>query len=383
MPTPHSARKNPCSADLSARDLGIAAVHPRSEGISVQCSNFGFTQARFQNCQPNRNDQRAEMFLVSLGAGNGADAKARPGGAFSNIPRVRRPRSDEVSGLMALGKPSWFKLEPASFLSDGQVDAMSTQELGACLRLLCRQWIDGYVPDDLRVLGRLCRLDDKRMREAWITLSLFFPEIGPGKRANRFMWVEREKVVAELERRSDDGTRAANKRWNAKRDTEIDGSPNGSGMPAAMQEKSREEQSREQEIRTEQKREEGGFSPRVITNRNSTESQLAEDLLNKINLPATAGNVSVVAASITAVTTQFDCCLSEAGDFLEMAAEADRSLGVEIDRFWFEDAKYKAWADQRQCTKHPESGLTVTGSCWACYSEKHRGDRPEMQEGVA
>lgn len=158
-------------------------------------------------------------------------------------------RCNSVGGatLMALQKPEWFRMDPAKFLSDGQVDAMSTLELGACLRLLCRQWLDGFIPDDLRVLGRLCRLDASGMREAWTTLQTFFPVVEPGKRANRFMWIEREKVVADLEKRSDEGTRAARKRWDAR-----NGTPNGSPiaepnrlpMPQPMQEQSRAEQTR-------------------------------------------------------------------------------------------------------------------------------------------
>jgi len=91
---------------------------------------------------------------------------------------------------MAIQKPEWFKVDPAKFLSDAQVDVMSTLELGACLRLLCRQWLDGYIPDDLRLLARLCRLDATAMDEAWVTLEPFFPAIEPGKRANRYMWIE-------------------------------------------------------------------------------------------------------------------------------------------------------------------------------------------------
>jgi uncharacterized protein YdaU (DUF1376 family) len=133
---------------------------------------------------------------------------------------------------MAIQKPEWFKMDPAKFFSDAQVDVMSTLELGACFRLLGRQWIDGHIPDDQRVLARLCRLDESSMGEAWVALSAFFPVVTPGKRANRFMWIEREKVIADLERRSDEGTRAARKRWNEsrKRDAAPNAAPNGLPM---------------------------------------------------------------------------------------------------------------------------------------------------------
>jgi len=80
---------------------------------------------------------------------------------------------------MAIQKPEWFKMDPAKFLSDVQVDGMSTVELVACFRLLCRQWLDGYIPDDLHLLARLRRLDAAGMDEAWVTLCHFFPVVEP------------------------------------------------------------------------------------------------------------------------------------------------------------------------------------------------------------
>ena len=147
---------------------------------------------------------------------------------------------------MAIEKPSWFKMDAAKFLSDAQVDVMSTLELGACFRLMCRQWIDGSIPDDQRLLARLCRLNAEEMGQAWVTLATFFPITEPGKRANRFMWLEREKVIADLERKSDEGTRAARKRWNEtkKGNSTPNAIPNGSPMPEAMQEKIRIDKNR-------------------------------------------------------------------------------------------------------------------------------------------
>jgi uncharacterized protein YdaU (DUF1376 family) len=144
---------------------------------------------------------------------------------------------------VAIQKPEWFKMDPAKFLSDAQVDVMTTVELGACLRLMCRQWLDGFIPEDQKMLARLCRVDAAAMAEAWITLSHFFPIVESGKRANRFMWIERAKVVADLERRSDEGTKAAKKRWDDVRNKR-DATPNGSPMPDPMQDQTRAEQTR-------------------------------------------------------------------------------------------------------------------------------------------
>jgi len=153
-------------------------------------------------------------------------------------------------------------MNPAKFLSDKIVDALSTLELGACLRLLCRQWIDGDIPDDLELLARHCRLAEAEMQRAWSILSGFFPVVGPGKRANRYMWIEREKVIADLERKSDEGTRLARKRWDdVKNKRNAAGNANGSaasnpastvsGMSGAVQEQIGEEKSRKEQTREE------------------------------------------------------------------------------------------------------------------------------------
>jgi hypothetical protein len=61
------------------------------------------------------------------------------------------------------------------------------------------------------------------------------------------MWIERDKVIADLERRSDEGTRAARKRWDEVRNKPY-AIPNGSPMPNPlgnpMQDQSRADQTR-------------------------------------------------------------------------------------------------------------------------------------------
>lgn len=147
---------------------------------------------------------------------------------------------------MAHERPPWFKFDPSAFLSDAQVDAMTTLELGACLRLLCRQWIDGDLPGDLHTLGRLCRLDGSCMGDAWVTLCHFFPEVENGRRANRFMWIEREQIMAAMDKKSSDGSKAARNRWDKLRNSS-DATPNGSPMPHPMQEEDKEQEKEEEQ----------------------------------------------------------------------------------------------------------------------------------------
>ena len=112
-------------------------------------------------------------------------------------------------------KPDWFKMNPAMFLQDSLVEAMTTEELGMTFRLLCRQWIDGWIPDDLDLIARLCRVNRSAIGASWDSLlSKFFPEIEPGKRANRFMWQERELVIQAMSKKQTDGRIAVTKRWD-------------------------------------------------------------------------------------------------------------------------------------------------------------------------
>jgi uncharacterized protein YdaU (DUF1376 family) len=219
---------------------------------------------------------------------------------------------------MSIQKPEWFKVDAAKFLSDARVDAMSTLELGACFRLLCRQWLDGAIPDDPRLLARLCRLDEATMREAWLTLCDFFPVVEPGKRANRFMWIEREKVIADLERRSDEGTRAANKRWNEARKNRGDAipitTPNGSPMPEPMQDQTRPD--------TDQTRPDkpAAALSRALKKQKSTEDSMIRTILETYpRRIAPAKTCRAIEKAILRVSKEKCCSRGDAADFIYAA----------------------------------------------------------------
>ena len=112
-------------------------------------------------------------------------------------------------------KPFWFPIEPAAFLSDSLVDQMTTLELGACFRLLCRQWIDGDLPDDQEQLRRLARLSKPEMDDAWEVIQRFFPVSAEGKRANRYANKRRKDVEVTLSKRHDAAIKANEKRWSS------------------------------------------------------------------------------------------------------------------------------------------------------------------------
>ncbi len=243
---------------------------------------------------------------------------------------------------MAVQKPPWFKIDAAQFLSDTLVDAMSTLELGACVRLLCRQWMDGHIPDDQKLLARLCRLDEPAIVDAWVILSRFFPVVEPGKRANRFMWIERERVMTDLERKSSEGARAARKRWdNARRqcDGEPIGSPtvepnsmgntgsNASPMPMVMQDQTRADQ---------RGKENSERSPEGLNG-----FQYAAGLLEQLGQVATRAVLPIVADSIRLLAKREGITEAEATDVMKRRAEEARASGESVNRFWFEDGKWQ------------------------------------------
>ena len=63
----------------------------------------------------------------------------------------------------------YFPLYPSDFASDGRVESMTTEEVGAYWLLLMKAWGEnpvGTVPDDDRVLARWARLPPSRWKKA-------------------------------------------------------------------------------------------------------------------------------------------------------------------------------------------------------------------------
>lgn len=67
-----------------------------------------------------------------------------------------------------------FQFYPADFLSDVNVVAMSLQERGAYITLLCFCWIQGSLPQDVGRLARLCGVPFSSFRKIWPALEPCF-----------------------------------------------------------------------------------------------------------------------------------------------------------------------------------------------------------------
>lgn len=103
------------------------------------------------------------------------------------------------------GKPEWFPIAPAAFFYDEAHDSLTTLELGAYFRLLCRQWVDGELPNDQARLARLARLSMQEWTGCWENLSRCFTQTETGGLANRWLAERRKDAVRIIEMRSASG----------------------------------------------------------------------------------------------------------------------------------------------------------------------------------
>ena len=115
-----------------------------------------------------------------------------------------------------IDKPFWFPIDPKALLSDTLIDQMTTTEFGACMRLLCRQWIDGYLPNDKEQIRRLSRLSESDIESAWSSISRFFPisDSDSEKRVNIYANTKRQEITNKMAERQTQAIKASNVRWN-------------------------------------------------------------------------------------------------------------------------------------------------------------------------
>lgn len=112
-------------------------------------------------------------------------------------------------------KPPAFQFYPKDYMSDEHVQLMSLAQEGTYLRLLCHQWLEGSVPDDVGALARLCRVSRGVMVKLWPGVHECFPALEgqAGRLANPRMERDRQRLTAFKEERSLAGKRGAESRW--------------------------------------------------------------------------------------------------------------------------------------------------------------------------
>lgn len=89
----------------------------------------------------------------------------------------------------------WFPLYVDDWRTSGKVKRMTNQERGCYVELMCYQWEEGFVPDDLKELANICGEPLPAMRRMWKRLEPCFPKSDDGHRRNPR--VERERAKAD------------------------------------------------------------------------------------------------------------------------------------------------------------------------------------------
>ncbi len=88
-----------------------------------------------------------------------------------------------------------------------------TDEVGAYLRLLLYEWVNGGLPDDTYKLSKIVRESERKFREKWKNLSQKFTLNGNGLLINRRMEEVREEKSQFIESQREKGIKSAIKRW--------------------------------------------------------------------------------------------------------------------------------------------------------------------------
>ena len=129
-------------------------------------------------------------------------------------------------------KRPYFPLYVDDFVSDGKVEAMTTEEVGAYILLLCKAWKEtppASVPDNDAVLARWTRLSPERWSECKPAVLSAFTRAQDGRWYQKRMRQEYAKFVNLSRSRADAGRKGADKRWHDA-DGNCYGKANGKAM---------------------------------------------------------------------------------------------------------------------------------------------------------
>lgn len=164
------------------------------------------------------------------------DNKEERDGAVQSTPTPPLTTSPHEVGEMAASKSSAkapaFQFYTKDFIADSNQMAMSLHEAGAYIRLMCRCWDDGSIPDDADRLARIIGASVGQMRKVWPAIRHCFREQPRDSGRMVHPRLERERLKqAEYRRRQSD---RATKRWDRKDDAAA--MPrHTSGIASAMQ----------------------------------------------------------------------------------------------------------------------------------------------------
>lgn len=125
------------------------------------------------------------------------------------------------------GKAPAFQFYPKDFLSDSNVVAMSMQERGVYITLICICWDDGSIPADVAALARLCATPPKAFARCWPAVSKCFKLAGD-RLIHPRLQRERQKQREFRQRQAD----ASRKRWDSRATPRV-GNPSAIPKPSS------------------------------------------------------------------------------------------------------------------------------------------------------
>jgi uncharacterized protein YdaU (DUF1376 family) len=117
----------------------------------------------------------------------------------------------------------YFHFNPADFAADKNVLAMTAEEVGAYILLLCVAWHEepaGTLPNDDRLLARWARLDDERWAKAKPAILSAFKSGSDGRLHQSRMKREFENLRRAQKEMSARNTKNAKARWHKHLDAE-------------------------------------------------------------------------------------------------------------------------------------------------------------------
>ena len=113
-------------------------------------------------------------------------------------------------------RPPYFPFYPDDFSSDGKVEAMSTQSVGAYTLLLCKAWKEdppGTLPNNDVILARWCRMSEPTFADSKLEIMSPFALRKDDRWHQKRMELEFEKFRRFRDRQVYAGKIGAKKRW--------------------------------------------------------------------------------------------------------------------------------------------------------------------------
>ena len=112
-----------------------------------------------------------------------------------------------------MAKAPAFQFYPRDYVSDERVIAMTLEERGAYIQLLCHQWLEQTIPENEKVCAKLCGVSTRVFRRLWPALAPCFEDIGDGRLQNVKLEAQRKQDDEWREGQATHGRKGAEKRW--------------------------------------------------------------------------------------------------------------------------------------------------------------------------